>query len=364
MTEFGDDLPTVGVWRSSGWDWRPAVTLRLVTTALALLLPGRVRRDVVGVWSRSAGAAAPVVAPLPWWGPAALATGAAAAFAVAAVRARHVRSSALRAAAALLLAGYAVCRWPSPGRSARPACWRRSWSAGVLTAWLGIRGTGPAEAPAAASAAAVSTAAASEAAPAGGAAAGEPRRAGAHRRLVGGVALAIALVAWPGAVAAGLAALLVEPWWVARAAVAATAVPVAVLYLLTAPGSRERSERRSPRPGAWSAYRWYAYLAVRVLALVVPFLALVGDTDEPVEVYAACALVLIAGAVGSAPAGGRAARCGDAAGRTRARVRGGRPPWRPRCARYWSHRTAGWATSGRVGRRGRASYPHEGPASR
>jgi hypothetical protein len=105
--------------------------------------------------------------------------------------------------------------------------------------------------------------------------------------LIGGLGLFVGLLAWPGALAGGLAAVRVEPWWVARAAVVAVAVLLPVLAVV-----RHR----------WPGYRGYAFAAVLAAALPLPIAAvLAGGWSEPSGGYAAVALLLIGAAVALLP---------------------------------------------------------------
>jgi hypothetical protein len=245
MPAFAADLTPVG-----RWDWQPPAALALVALALILLLPGRARVDVVFGAAALVVLGAPAGVRLPWWGPAMLAAVGAGAFALAAVRSRAPASTAVCAAAAAAVGSYALLA--GLGRAGSTAVVLAVLLvAGMLSAGLGIRASTW------------------------------------HGRLAGGVALTAGLLAWPGMVAAGLAAMRVEPWWVARSTVIASAVLVVGLALVA---------------HGWRPYRWYAFAAALTAAFLCPVWAVVGGTGEPAGLYAAVALLLIAAAVTVMPA--------------------------------------------------------------
>jgi hypothetical protein len=254
LPPFTAELPADGL--VGDLDWRPAVALILVTVAAAVLVPARLRVDVaLGGWVLLV-LAAPVIVVLPWWAPAALAVTTAGALMTAAVRSSDDVSLALRAAAAAPLAGYAVL-----AALARPVSTAGVLAAvvaaGVLAGWLALR---------------------------------RYREGGASRLALGGIALGIGLLAWPGAVAAGLVAAHVEPWWVARGTVAAAAVLIAVLAWVV---------RGVP------AHRLPVYTATLVAAAPLPLWGLFAE--EPAGVYAAVALALVGAALSVNPRGDRSA---------------------------------------------------------
>ncbi|HEU4423010.1 MAG TPA: hypothetical protein VFR67_10810 [Pilimelia sp.] len=235
---------------SGPYDWQLPVALGLLTAGLLALLPRPARVDAAVAAALPLVLSVPPSFGLPWWGAPALEIAAAGAAAVAAVWAASPAGALVRAAVAGLLAGHAIL-----AGLARPGA-----TAAVLAALLvlGVAVAGLAHL------------------------ASDGDDQPAHRRAVGGAGLAVGLLAWPGAVAAALTAWRVEPWWVARATVAAGAVLLLALVAV---------ERR------WPAYRWYAFAAAVAAAFPAPLWAVTGATEEPPGVYAAIALLLIAAAV-------------------------------------------------------------------
>lgn len=112
---------------------------------------------------------------------------------------------------------------------------------------------------------------------AGAAAAGVAVAAVGRRSAIGGFGLLGAVLAAPAAVGAALLAAEVEPWWVGRATLAATA---ALLLGLVAVRRR------------WPEHARYAEGGLLALALAIGTLPEVWDTGDPPGVYAAAALVL------------------------------------------------------------------------
>ncbi|MEO3818640.1 hypothetical protein [Plantactinospora sp. B24E8] len=299
VTALDTGLRSQPAWRADltvdtgPFDWQAPVALPLAVGALVFLLPTRGRWPAGIAGGVLTMLALPTAVPLPWWAIALLSLGMAAALAVAAVRTgRPGGAVGPLAGAAVLTAGHALVVG-----LARPA-----GAAGVLA---GIVLTGAAVA----------------------VTAGRNRseRPG-PARVVGGLAVAVAVLAVPGAVVLGLFAVDVPPWWQARAALAST-VLLTVGVLLTAvrtsvsapspavqpvpvsapavqpgsapsPGPDGRDGVVRSQPVA-AGYLPYAGAALSLVALVVGFSPTLSGVAEPAGMYAAGAL-LTAVAVGVA----------------------------------------------------------------
>jgi len=103
----------------------------------------------------------------------------------------------------------------------------------------------------------------------------------AHRLIVGGSATLAGLVALPPAVGATLVGAEVVPWWVGRWTTAAV-----VLVLCGLIAIRQW----------WPAFTWYGFAATVSSAVVWPTVVAVSG-DEPVGIYAAIGLVVLAAAL-------------------------------------------------------------------
>lgn len=234
------------------WGWQLPAALLLTAGAVALLTP-RAGRPLVGVIAAGLLAlAAPAVTATPW---------------------PLVLVVDLATAAALLLA--AVAR-PRPGRVAVPV----AASAGALllghALLVGLAAPGGAVAVLAVTALL------------GVAVAGLGRRGLGAQPVVGGVALAVALVAVPAAVAVALFGLGAPLWWQLRGAVTAVVVPVVVVLAV----------RR-----LWTDLSGYASTGLAVALAGVGLVPIVAPGGEPVALYATAGVLLaLAAGVGSRPA--------------------------------------------------------------
>ncbi|MEV6516522.1 hypothetical protein AB0M37_12080 [Micromonospora chalcea] len=234
------------------WGWQLPAALLLTAGAVALLTP-RAARPLVGVIAAGLVAlAAPAVTATPW---------------------PLVLVVDLATAAALLLA--AVAR-PRPGRVAVPV----AASAGAVLLGHALL-VGFAE-PAGAVAVLAVTALL------GVTVAGLGRRGLGAQPVVGGVALAVALVAVPAAVAVALFGLGAPLWWQLRGATAAVVVPVVVVLAV----------RR-----LWTDLTGYASTGLAVALAGTGLVPLVAPGGEPVALYAAAGVLLaLAAGGGSRPA--------------------------------------------------------------
>ncbi|MFE2614945.1 SCO7613 C-terminal domain-containing membrane protein [Micromonospora chalcea] len=242
----GRDVPV------PSWGWQLPAALLLTAGAVALLTP-RAARPLVGVIAAGLVAlAAPAVTATPW---------------------PLVLVVDLATAAALLLA--AVAR-PRPGRVAVPV----AASAGAVLLGHALL-VGFAE-PAGAVAVLAVTALL------GVTVAGLGRRGLGAQPVVGGVALAVALVAVPAAVAVALFGLGAPLWWQLRGAAAAVVVPVVVVLAV----------RR-----LWTDLTGYASTGLAVALAGTGLVPLVAPGGEPVALYAAAGVLLaLAAGGGSRPA--------------------------------------------------------------
>ncbi|MFG3683349.1 SCO7613 C-terminal domain-containing membrane protein [Micromonospora chalcea] len=242
----GRDVPV------PSWGWQLPAALLLTAGAVALLTP-RAARPLVGVIAAGLVAlAAPAVTATPW---------------------PLVLVVDLATAAALLLA--AVAR-PRPGRVAVPV----AASAGAVLLGHALL-VGFAE-PAGAVAVLAVTALL------GVTVAGLGRRGLGAQPVVGGVALAVALVAVPAAVAVALFGLGAPLWWQLRGATAAVVVPVVVVLAV----------RR-----LWTDLTGYASTGLAVALAGTGLVPLVAPGGEPVALYAAAGVLLaLAAGGGSRPA--------------------------------------------------------------
>ncbi|MFG1940250.1 SCO7613 C-terminal domain-containing membrane protein [Micromonospora tulbaghiae] len=242
----GRDVPV------PSWGWQLPVALLLTAGAVALLTP-RAVRPLAGVAAAGLVAlAVPAVTVTPW---------------------PLVLVVDLAAATALLLA--AVVR-PRGGRVVVPA----AASAGaVLVGHALLVGC-------AAPAGAVAVLAVTVVLGAALAALG--RRGQGAQPVVGGVALAVALIAVPAGVAVALLGLGAPAWWQLRGATAAVVVPVVVVLAV----------RR-----LWTDLSGYASTGLAVALAGVGLGPLVAPGGEPVALYAAVGVLLaLAAGAGSRPA--------------------------------------------------------------
>ncbi|MBB5116034.1 hypothetical protein AB0K27_13145 [Micromonospora echinospora] len=242
----GRDVPV------PSWGWQLPAALLLTAGAVALLTP-RAARPLVGVIAAGLVAlAVPAVTATPW---------------------PLVLVVDLATAAALLLA--AVAR-PRPGRVAVPVA--ASAGAVLLGHALLVGFAAPAGAVAVLAVTALL----------GVTVAGLGRRGLGVQPVVGGVSLAVALVAVPAAAAVALLGLGAPLWWQLRGATAAVVVPVVVVLAV----------RR-----LWTDLNWYASTGLAVALAGVGLVPLVAPGGEPVALYATAGVLLaLAAGGGSRPA--------------------------------------------------------------
>ncbi|MEE6257173.1 SCO7613 C-terminal domain-containing membrane protein [Plantactinospora sonchi] len=248
------------------FDWQLPVALPILAGTLVLLLPARGRWPAALAGGVLTVLALPTAVPLPWWAIALLSLGTAAALAVGAVRPdRPGWVVGTLSGAAVPLAGHALLVG-----GARPA-----GAAGVLA---GIVLTGAVVAVTAAR--------------------GHSDQAG-PARLVGGLAVGVAVLGTPGAVVLGLFAADVPPWWQARAALAVTVLLTAGVLLAAVRTTRApvvaaspgTEDRNSAARGAVGDYLRYAGAALSLVALVVGFSPALSGVAEPAGMYAAGTLL-------------------------------------------------------------------------
>ncbi|MFY1657349.1 SCO7613 C-terminal domain-containing membrane protein [Micromonospora sp. WMMD1274] len=242
----GRDVPV------PSWGWQLPVALLLTAGAVALLTP-RAVRPLAGVAAAGLVAlAVPAVTATPW---------------------PLVLIVDLAAATALLLA--AVVR-PRGGRVVVPAA--ASAGAVLLGHALLVGCAAPAGAVAVLAVTVVL----------GAALATLGRRGQDAQPVVGGVALAVALLAVPAGVAVALLGLGAPAWWQLRGATAAVVVPVVVVLAV----------RR-----LWTDLSGYASTGLAVALAGVGLGPLVAPGGEPVALYAAVGVLLaLAAGAGSRPA--------------------------------------------------------------
>ncbi|MCO1618078.1 hypothetical protein M8C11_25510 [Micromonospora sp. CPM1] len=242
----GRDVPV------PSWGWQLPVALLLTAGAVALLTP-RAVRPLAGVAAAGLVAlAVPAVTVTPW---------------------PLVLVVDLAAATALLLA--AVVR-PRGGRVVVPAA--ASAGAVLLGHALLVGCAAPASAVAVLAVTVVL----------GAALATLGRRGQGAQPVVGGVALAVALIAVPAGVAVALLGLGAPAWWQLRGATAAVVVPVVVVLAV----------RR-----LWTDLSGYASTGLAVALAGVGLGPLVAPGGEPVALYAAVGVLLaLAAGAGSRPA--------------------------------------------------------------
>ncbi|MEV4818707.1 SCO7613 C-terminal domain-containing membrane protein [Micromonospora tulbaghiae] len=242
----GRDVPV------PSWGWQLPVALLLTAGAVALLTP-RAVRPLAGVAAAGLVAlAVPAVTTTPW---------------------PLVLVVDLAAATALLLA--AVVR-PRGGRVVVPAA--ASAGAVLIGHALLVGCAAPAGAVAVLAVTVVL----------GAALATLGRRGQGAQPVVGGVALAVALIAVPAGVAVALLGLGAPAWWQLRGATAAVVVPVVVVLAV----------RR-----LWTDLSGYASTGLAVALAGVGLGPLVAPGGEPVALYAAVGVLLaLAAGAGSRPA--------------------------------------------------------------
>ncbi|GIG85962.1 hypothetical protein Pen02_08980 [Plantactinospora endophytica] len=264
------------------FDWQLPVALVLAAVALVLLTRRRDRSPILLAGAVLTVLAVPTALPLPWWLVAALDLGLAGALALAASwPGRPLRWALPASLAAVLLAGHALLVG-----LARPAGAAAVLGTlvllGTLVALTTLRPAGqspsPEPSPLPPSAAPGPGQGMTDASgPGHGLRQGSAER---FRRGLGGVGLAVAVLATPGTVLLGLFAADVPPWWQARA-VLVTAVLLAVGLV--------------PVRRAVPHYLPYANAALSTVALAVGLAPALPGVDEPAGPYAAGALLLSLG---------------------------------------------------------------------
>ncbi|MDG4767591.1 hypothetical protein O7632_26375 [Solwaraspora sp. WMMD406] len=179
-------------------DWQLPVSVLLISTALAVLMPRIAWSGLFTVGWAALLLAVPAAVPMPWWTVGVLGLVAGVAFAVRAVRAPHLREALPSAGVAVLLTGHAVL--VGLGRPiAATAMVGVVVAAGLAVAAIGRR-------------------------------VGSRPGAGAHHEIIGGIGAAVAVVGWPVVVALAVFTADVPAGWPARAAVAAiTVLPAALV---------------------------------------------------------------------------------------------------------------------------------------
>ncbi|MFI2709652.1 SCO7613 C-terminal domain-containing membrane protein [Micromonospora sp. NPDC018662] len=234
------------------WGWQLPPALLLVAGAVALLTP-RAGRPLVGTVAAGLTVlAAPAVGGTPW---------------------PVVLVADLAVAAALLLG--AVAR-PRGGRVTVPV----AASTGALLAGHALL-VGCAEPAGVVAVLAVTAVLGVPVAALG-------RRGSGAQPVVAGVALAVALLAVPAAVAVALLGLGAPPWWQMRGATAAVVVPVVAVLAV---------RRR------WPDLTGYASTGLAVALAAVGLVPLVGPGQEPVALYAVAGVLLaLAAGGGTRPA--------------------------------------------------------------
>lgn len=222
------------------YDWQLPAALVLLTAGATALLPGVGRSYPAAIGAALVAGALPASFPLAWWVPSTVDLTVAAALAVWAAYARVSWAAVVRGSAAAVLVAHAVLAGLA----------RLELTAAVLGA--------------------VTVLAVAVAVPA--------RR---RSTVVGGVAVAVGMAAWPGAVAAWLAAIDVDPSVVARLTLLAAALLLGPLLAM----------RRW-----WPEYLGYAHPALYIAVTAVGLIAWVAEPSRPLGVYAGTSLFVLAAA--------------------------------------------------------------------
>ncbi|MEV7230468.1 hypothetical protein AB0M79_26125 [Polymorphospora sp. NPDC051019] len=265
------------------FDWQVPVAVLVVTGALGVLLPRAGRDATAAVGAGLAVLALPAAVPMAGWPVAAVDLAAMAALLFAALWHRAVVGGVVRAGTGAVLTLHAVgvgLARPSTATGTLAVVLLLGLAVAAVADRLaaGPGGGRPAGPGAADGADAAGPHPGAVAGPAGGAnVTGLPGRP-AHRRPIGGLAFAAALVTWPALVVAGLAAATIAGWWQARAALLAVALLLPVPVLV-----------RRLRP----ALLPYATAAVAVAVVATATAAGGGPYDEPPAVYAAVGILLL-----------------------------------------------------------------------
>jgi len=231
-------------------DWQLPVAVVVFTIGLAALLPRAARPGVMTVGAAMTLLALPAAAPLPWWAICSAELAAASGLALTAVRHASASVAAVRAGTAAVLGAHAaLVSLARPGGATAMAA--TAVLVGLGVAALGRTRSGP----------------------------------GTWPGLIGGLGLAVAVLAWPAALTAGVFTAGWPERWLPRAAMAAVGLlPVALVAV-----------RRW-----WPAYLWYAGGAFSGAVLLAGCWPIVSgsrlDGVESPGGYAACgALVLAVG---------------------------------------------------------------------
>ncbi|WP_433529727.1 SCO7613 C-terminal domain-containing membrane protein [Micromonospora sp. CA-263727] len=242
----GRSLPP---WRGAtagpafAWGWQLPVAVALTSAAVVWLLPRSVRPAVVAAGVAATALAVPVAWAAPWPAVVAVDLVVGAVLLAAAVARPVVRGSmALTPASggAVLLGHGLLVGLAAPG-GAGAAC------AVILTVGLGVAALG--------------------------------RRGGLAQRTVAGFGLVAAVLVVPAGAAVALIGAGAPPWWQARAALAAVALPAVALLTL-----------RRHWPDLWA----YASAGLAVAAVLTGVSPVAVPGDDPVTVYAAGAALLVA----------------------------------------------------------------------
>ncbi|MFV2100122.1 SCO7613 C-terminal domain-containing membrane protein [Micromonospora sp. LOL_024] len=242
----GRSLPP---WRGAtagpafAWGWQLPLTVALTFATAAWLLPRSARSAVTAAGLAATALAVPVAWAAPW--PAVLAVDLAvgAVLVAAAVARPAVPGSAVLtpALAGATLLGHGLLVGLAAPAGAGAAC------TVILAVGFGVAVAG--------------------------------RRGGVVQRAVAGCGLTAAVLVVPAGAAVALIGAGAPPWWQARAALAAVAVPAVALAAL----------RR-----AWLELTGYGSAGLAVVALLTGLSPLAVPGDEPVTVYAAVAALLLA----------------------------------------------------------------------
>ncbi|WP_213453586.1 SCO7613 C-terminal domain-containing membrane protein [Rhizomonospora bruguierae] len=241
----------LGAWPAAGTGWQAPVALVLLAIAATVALPPPWGYDVAAACAGLATVGAPVAFGLPWWSPLAVGGLVAAAYGVAAVAARDPRAATARVMLAATLALYAV-----------GASLVRPWTTAVALTGVAVLGV------------VIAALAPTIVAPPPGEAVEPPPLPG-HLTRIGGAALAGALLAVPGAGAALAAQRQFGADLVLTAALAGTALCLAVLATV-----RDRVPEYLP----------YGTVGVAGGATITALAAL--PSSGQVAVYAAAAVLL------------------------------------------------------------------------
>ncbi|MEV6694219.1 hypothetical protein AB0M35_22370 [Micromonospora sp. NPDC051196] len=245
VAAVGRSLPP---WRGAtagpvlAWGWQLPVAVALSAAAVAWLLPRAARPAIAAVGVAATALALPVAWAAPWPAVVALDLLVAVALLAASV-ARPVRRATVLASAlaGAVLLGHGLLVGLAAPAGAGAAC------AVVLIAGLGVAAVG--------------------------------RRGVPAQRVVAGYALLAAVLVVPAGAAIALIGAGAPPWWQARAALAALALPAVALLTLRA---------------HWPDLRAYASTGFAVVAALTGLASVAVPADEPLALYTAGAALLVA----------------------------------------------------------------------